>query len=60
MLLSCEFLQVMDPSRLVSECFLWDVEKLEKLDFSSTNGGAGSSKSPFNVMLRDHIHDLAP
>lgn len=49
----------MEPSRLVSECFLWDVEKLEKLDFSSTNCGAGSYKSPFNVMLRDRCCDPA-
>lgn len=48
-----------EPSWLASECFLWDVKKLEKLDFSSTNCGAGSSKPPLNVMLRDQIHDLA-
>lgn len=46
----------MEPSRLVSGCFLWD---LEKLDFSSINCGAGSSESPFNVVLRDQWCDLA-
>lgn len=51
-----EFLQLMEPSRLVSGCFLWD---LEKLDFSSINCGAGSSESPFNVVLRDQWCDLA-
>lgn len=49
----------MEPSRLVSEGFLWDVQKLEKLDFSSINCGAGSSETPFNVVLRDRCRDLA-